>query len=135
MPPVIYTVGHSTRTLDDFIALVRAHGVKAIADVRRFPMSRRHPHFNRESLSDSLATEDMKYFWVPELGGRRRPRPDSENTAWRNESFRGYADYMETADFAAAMRQLEEIAAANPTAILCAEAVWWRCHRSLIADY
>jgi uncharacterized protein (DUF488 family) len=135
MSRTIYTVGHSTLALADFLSLIEAHGVQTIADVRRFPMSRRHPQFNRDTLDAALRAAGGKYFWLPELGGRRRPRPDSSNTAWRNESFRGYADYMETATFAAAAQRLEEIAAANVTAILCAEAVWWRCHRSLIADY
>ncbi len=103
--------------------------------MRSFPSSRRYPHFNRIALDEALAAETIKYFHLPELGGRRRARPDSENIAWRNASFRGYADYMETAAFHAGIERLLEIAQSNRTAIMCAEAVWWRCHRGLIADY
>jgi uncharacterized protein (DUF488 family) len=117
------------------LALLAAHGVRAVADVRRFPGSRRHPQFNRETLAARLAQAGIAYHWLPELGGRRRARPDSRNTAWRNASFRGYADYMETEEFAAAAARLEEIARQAPVALLCAEAVWWRCHRALIADH
>ncbi len=131
----IWTIGHSTRTLDEFIALLRAYGVTAVADVRQYPGSRRYPHFNREALSAALGDAGITYVHFPELGGRRQPRPDSPNTAWRNESFRGYADYMETEAFRAGIDRLLDLARRRPTAILCAEAVWWRCHRSLISDY
>lgn len=131
---MIFTLGHSTRTLDEFLALLRAHGVNAVLDVRRFPASRRYPYFNREALAAALDAEGIEYHWLPELGGRRAPRPDSHNTAWRNASFRGYADYMETPAFREGINRLEAIAAGRNAAILCAEAVWWRCHRSLIAD-
>lgn len=103
--------------------------------MRRFPGSRRHPHFDRDALSASLARIDIEYHGFADLGGRRTPRPDSHNTAWRNAAFRGYADYMETADFESAIRRLEPIAARRRTAILCAEALWWQCHRALISDY
>lgn len=130
----IYTLGHSTRTFDEFLALLRAHGVNAVVDVRRFPASRRHPHFNRDALAESLHAAGIGYHWLPELGGRRSPRSDSRNTAWRHPSFRGYADYMETPPFRNGMNRLEAIASGRKAAILCAEALWWRCHRSLIAD-
>lgn len=130
----VWTVGHSTRSLSEFIDLLRAHEIEALADVRRFPASRKHPHFGRDPLRNSLAEIGIEYLALPELGGRRRPRPDSRNTAWRNESFRGYADYMETAEFRAGIERLLEHAGRKRTAIMCAEAVWWRCHRALIAD-
>jgi len=130
----IWTVGHSTRALSDFLALLAANGIEAVADVRQYPASRRYPHFNQRALSESLARIGVEYVWLPELGGRRKPRLDSRNTAWRNESFRGYADYMETADFRAGIERLLEVARRKRTAILCSEALWWRCHRSLIAD-
>ena len=103
--------------------------------MRRFPGSRRYPHFNGSALLESLPAEGIQYVHMAELGGRRAARPDSHNTAWRNESFRGYADYMETAEFQQAIERLLELAEKRRTAIMCAEAVWWRCHRSLIADY
>lgn len=135
MIPVVLTIGHSTRTLDELIETLRAHGVRAAADVRRFPASRRYPHFNRETLGPALARAGIEYAWMPALGGRRVPRPDSRNTRWRNRSFRGYADYMETAAFRDAVEHLETIARKGATVVMCAEALWWRCHRSLIADY
>jgi uncharacterized protein (DUF488 family) len=115
--------------------LLRAHRIEAVADVRQYPGSRRYPHFGREALSASLAAAGVEYVHMPELGGRRKARADSHNTAWRNESFRGYADYMETPEFAAAIERLLALAKRKRTAILCSEAVWWRCHRSLISDY
>jgi uncharacterized protein (DUF488 family) len=131
----VWTVGHSTRTLDEFLELLTANDIEALADVRRFPASRKHPHFNQDALRDSLSGIGVEYVPLPELGGRRRPRPDSHNTVWRNESFRGYADYMETEGFRAGIKRLLELARRRRTAVMCAEAVWWRCHRSLIADY
>ena len=131
----IFTIGHSTRTLDDFLALLRAHGVNQLADVRTVPKSRRHPHFAGDALAQSLPQAGIAYRHFPALGGLRKPRRDSRNTGWRHESFRGYADHMETAAFRAAVDTL--IAwSADPatTAIMCAEAVWWQCHRQLIAD-
>jgi uncharacterized protein (DUF488 family) len=130
----IFTVGHSTRSIEDFIALLHAHGVRAVADVRLIPRSRRLPHFNDESLTLSLPTARLAYHPFKSLGGRRRPLKDSVNTAWRNDSFRGYADFMQTPAFAAALEQLTELAADVPTTTMCAEAVPWRCHRSMIAD-
>ena len=134
-PSTIWTIGHSTHSPDTFIAILRAHGIEAIADVRRFPGSRRHPHFGAEALRALLATAGIDYHAFPDLGGRRTPRPDSPHTAWRNAAFRGYADYMDTPEFNDAMRRLEPIAAKRRTAILCAEALWWHCHRALISDY
>jgi uncharacterized protein (DUF488 family) len=131
---VIYTIGHSTRPLEDFIALLRAHGVAQLVDIRSIPRSRRHPHFSSEALSASLAKQGILYRHSPALGGMRKPRRDSRNTAWRVEGFRGYADYMETEAFQAALDDLVALAGQAPTAIMCAEAVWWRCHRQLVAD-
>jgi uncharacterized protein (DUF488 family) len=132
----IWTIGHSTRTIDKFISLLEEHGIKLLADVRLLPGSKRYPQFNKETLADSLGKVGICYEHFPELGGRRKPREDSPNTAWRNESFRGYADYMETEEFGEGVKRLLDLAAdAGPTAIMCAEAVWWRCHRSLISDY
>jgi uncharacterized protein (DUF488 family) len=132
---MIYTIGHSTHTLETFVEMCNAHGVRGVIDVRRFPMSRRHPHFSRESLAAELAKRGIEYTWLPDLGGRRAARPDSRNTRWRNASFRGYADYMETPPFLEAVARLQAIAVLRTSAIMCAEALWWRCHRSLIADY
>jgi uncharacterized protein (DUF488 family) len=132
--PTVYTVGHSTRSLDELIALLKQHGVRAVADVRRFPKSRKYPHFNDEALAMSLPAAGFRYLPLPALGGRRRAMLDSVNTGWRNESFRGYADYMQTPAFEAGVSQLSALAAQTPTAMMCAEAVPWRCHRSLIAD-
>lgn len=117
------------------MALLRAHRIEAVADVRRFPASRKHPHFNRDAMEEALAGEGIAYQPFPDLGGRRRPRPDSPNRAWRNESFRGYADYMQTPAFAAAAERLHRLSLERRTAMLCAESVWWRCHRGLIADW
>ena len=135
MELTIWTIGHSTRTLSEFIELLAVHEIKALADVRRFPASHRHPHFDQDALRTSLPEVGVEYVPLLELGGRRRPHPDSQNTLWRNESFRGYADYMETEGFRAGIERLLELARRKRTAVMCAEAVWWRCHRSLIADY
>ena len=131
---VVHTIGHSTRTLDELVALLRAHGIDAIADVRRHPGSRRHPHFARDALASSLPDIGVHYTWMPELGGRRRARPDSPHHAWREESFRAYADHMDEPEFQDALAGLIASAATRSTAIMCAEAVPWRCHRQLIAD-
>ena len=130
MTDSIYTVGHSTRTLDALIGLLRAHGVERLVDIRRYPGSRRLPHFSRDSLQQALPD----YIHMPELGGRRRPLPDSPNDGWRNESFRAYADYMATPEFRSAIDRLIALANEKPTAIMCAEAVPWRCHRNLVSD-
>lgn len=133
--PAIWTVGHSTRTWEEFLALLTANGIGAVADVRRFAGSRRYPHFGSEALRTALAAAGVDYVHIPELGGRRRPQPGSPNTAWRNEAFRGYADHMGTEEFRKGIERLLELAHRQRTAILCAEAVWWRCHRALIADH
>ena len=131
----IWTIGHSTRDIANFVSLLQANGIKLLVDVRGLPGSKRYPQFNKETLADSLGKAGIHYEHFPELGGRRKARPDSSNTAWRNASFRGYADYMETGDFDKGVKRLLDLADTNPTAIMCAEAVWWRCHRSLISDY
>ena len=131
----IWTIGHSTRTLAEFLELLRENKIEALADVRRFPGSRRYPHFNEAELSVSLAGSGIEYAPFKQLGGRRRPRPDSVNTIWRSESFRGYADCMETAEFKVAILYLRGLARRKRTVIMCSEAVWWRCHRALISDY
>ena len=132
----IWTIGHSTRNIDNFVSLLQENGIKLVADVRMFPGSKRYPQFNRESLACSLGQWEIRYEHFPGLGGRRKTRPDSRNTAWRNASFRGYADYMETDEFHRGIERLLGLAnTTGPTAIMCAEAVWWRCHRSLISDY
>jgi uncharacterized protein (DUF488 family) len=130
----IWTIGHSTRPLEDFLGLLAAYDIENVADVRSFPGSRRYPQYGKVELSASLARHGLGYHWLPALGGRRRVSPDSPNTGWRNASFRGYADYMATAEFAQGLLQLTDLASGARTAIMCAEALWWRCHRSLIAD-
>jgi uncharacterized protein (DUF488 family) len=132
----IWTIGHSTRTIEEFIGALQAHGIKLVADVRLLPGSKRHPQFNKEELAKSLRDCGISYEHFPELGGRRRPKTNSRNTGWRNQAFRGYADHMETAEFVRGVARLGEIAEGNGApAIMCAEVVWWKCHRSLIADY
>ena len=133
-PLTIFTVGHSTRAIDEFIALLRAHGVRQLVDVRTIPRSRHNPQFGQDQLGPALEQAGIHYLHMPELGGLRHSRRDSINTAWRNASFRGYADYMQTEAFAGAVKNLIALARKRPTAIMCAEAVPWRCHRSLIAD-
>ncbi len=130
----VYTLGHSTRAPGAFLALLAAHGIAGIADVRRFPGSRRHPHFAREALAEALGAAGVGYDWLPALGGRRAPRPDSPHVAWREPAFRGYADHMETPEFRQGLAALLDLAAERRCAVLCAEAVPWRCHRQLIAD-
>lgn len=130
----IFTIGHSTRSADEFIGLLAAHEVNCLADVRTVPRSRRNPQFNRDTLPGTLREAGIDYVHMRGLGGFRRPRPDSVNAAWRNESFRGYADYMQTPEFAEHLEALLARAATERIAIMCAEAVPWRCHRSLIAD-
>jgi uncharacterized protein (DUF488 family) len=130
----VLTVGHSTLSLEQFLRLLRSAQVDAIADVRRYPGSRRHPHFGRELLSASLGAHGIAYLHLPELGGRRSPQPDSPNVGWTQASFRGYADHLRTSEFATGLTRLEDLAASARTAIMCAEALWWRCHRRLIAD-
>jgi uncharacterized protein (DUF488 family) len=133
-PRLIFTIGHSTRARRDFLRLLRAHRVRELADVRTIPRSRHNPQFNAPELARALRRAGIGYEHMPGLGGLRRPRPDSINLAWRNASFRGYADYMQTREFAAAIAVLARHARRRRVAVMCAEAVPWRCHRSLIAD-
>jgi uncharacterized protein (DUF488 family) len=133
-PATIWTIGHSTRTLEEFLGLLSEYRIEAIADVRRFPGSRRYPYFASDALAASLPTHGIAYQWIPRLGGRRKVQPGSPNTAWRNASFQGYADYTATAEFAEGLAELLALAAGKRTAMMCAEAVWWRCHRSIVAD-
>jgi len=132
----IWTIGHSTRAVDEFISLLKENEIKLLADVRAWPGSKRYPQFNKEVLAESLNAHGISYEHFPELGGKRKSKPDSRNSAWPNASFRGYADYVETEEFKKGIERLLDVAEeTGPTAIMCAEAVWWRCHRSLIADY
>lgn len=131
----LWTIGHSNRSIEDFIALLQTERIGVVVDVRQFPSSRTCPQFGAEALREALCETGIGYQHLVELGGRRRARPDSHNVAWRNDSFRGYADYMETPAFAGGIEGLVTIARERRAAIMCSEAVWWRCHRSLIADY
>jgi uncharacterized protein (DUF488 family) len=129
-----FTIGHSTHALDAFCGLLERHGVRRVADVRRFPGSRRHPQFGADALAAGLAARGIGYAHLAALGGRRSVAPGSRNGGWENAAFRGYADHMATASFAAGLAELEALAAAEPTAVMCAEALWWQCHRRLVAD-
>ena len=131
----VWTIGHSTREIGEFVALLKENQIEVLADVRRYPGSRRHPQFGQAQLAQTLRDSGIEYVHMPELGGRRPARPNSVNTAWRNAAFRGYADYMETAEFAKGIENLIDVATRNRAVIMCAEALWWQCHRGLIADY
>lgn len=131
----IWTIGHSTHSLEEFIAMLQSSRIQLIADIRNYPGSRRYPHFNKDVLEKFLSQYNIGYVHVRTLGGRRKPNPGSKNTSWRNLAFRGYADYMETADFKTGIEQLEKMAITQRTAYMCSEAVWWRCHRSMVSDY
>lgn len=131
----IWTIGHSTRSLDDFLALLKSFNIGQLIDVRRYPGSRKFPWFNKENLAMRLPEHHISYLHLENLGGRRKADKDSQNTAWRLASFRGYADYMETDTFKKAAEELQQIARNNRTAYMCSEAVWWSCHRSLVSDY
>ena len=131
----IWTVGHSTRSIEEFNQILNSHQIKTLVDVRTFPGSRRYPQFNKPELAVSLEAIGIQYVHLAKLGGRRKARPDSKNTAWNNESFRGYADHMETPEFQEGIAELLKLARLQSTAVMCAEAVWWRCHRSMISDY
>jgi uncharacterized protein (DUF488 family) len=131
---VIFTIGHSTRPIEEFIELLRANHIRQLVDIRTIPKSRRNPQFSAENLSVSLGEAGIEYTHLKALGGLRRPRPDSVNTGWRNASFRGYADYMQTPEFEAALDRAIDLARQKPAALMCAEAVPWRCHRSLVSD-
>lgn len=130
----IWTIGHSTRSWEVFVAMLRDAGIQTLVDVRRFAGSRRHPQFSGATMGPVLASRGITYVPMPDLGGRRKPAPDSRNTAWRNTSFRGYADWMASDAYRAACARVVELARAAPTAVMCAEALWWQCHRSLISD-
>ncbi|RYZ23577.1 MAG: DUF488 domain-containing protein [Chitinophagaceae bacterium] len=132
--PQIWTIGHSTRSLEEFLGLLHAFSVTQLVDVRHFPGSRKYPHFNQEPLHAGLAAAGIGYEHIVSLGGRRKPDPDSVNTAWRHPNFRGYADYMSSPEFLEGFARLEAMGRQAPTAYMCSEAVWWRCHRSLISD-
>ena len=134
-PNVTYTIGHSTHTIEVFMAILQSFDIKTIVDIRRFPGSRKFPQFDQHNLKIALEAVGIQYVSMLELGGRRKPNNDSKNTIWKNESFRGYADYMETTVFATAIIKLEEIALQQTTAYMCSEALWWRCHRSMVSDY
>ena len=132
----LYTVGHSTRSLEDFVEILQAHSVRTLVDIRAFPMSRRLPQFNRESLEQSLSAVGIRYIWMQALGGyRKKIREESPHIALRNPSFRNYADYMLTAEFEGAMAELIALAEESPTAYMCAERVYFRCHRMLVSDW
>ncbi|TAN03945.1 MAG: DUF488 domain-containing protein [Rhodanobacteraceae bacterium] len=133
-PETLWTIGHSTRSLDEYLALLQANKIEVLADVRHFPGSRKYPHFNVEPLRQALRAAGIDYQPFTELGGRRKVQPDSPSTAWRHPAFRGYADYMQTEAFHAGIERLKALATRKRTAIMCAEAVWWRCHRGLISD-
>ena len=134
MDSTIWTIGHSTRPWDAFLGLIAGNRLEAVADVRRFPRSRRQPQYAEATLCAALAEHGIAYRWLPALGGRRRAVPDSPNISWRNASFRGYADHMGTAEFSAGLNALLELSGRWRTVLMCAEALWWRCHRALIAD-
>lgn len=131
----IWTIGHSTRSPDEFLTLLHSFHISMLIDIRNYPGSKRYPHFNKEALQLSLPQNSIHYLHFKELGGRRKPVPGSLNNRWRNAAFRGYADYMGTENFKNTMHDLENIAIEQPTAFMCSEAVWWSCHRALVSDY
>ena len=131
----IWTIGHSTRPIAEFITILKSFSIELVIDVRHFPGSRRFPHFNKEALEIQLPQNDIEYRHILELGGRRKARPDSINTSWKHPAFRGYADYMASPMFKTGIALLEQLASKQRTAYMCSEAVWWRCHRALISDY
>ena len=131
----IYTIGHSTRAIAEFLDLLKSFNIKIVADIRSLPGSRKFPQFNQENLKLSLEENGIEYIYIANLGGRRKVNPDSKNTTWRNKSFQAYADFMETDSFENGMGNLTKLALKKPTAMMCSEAVWWRCHRSMVSDY
>ena len=134
-PKTIWTIGHSTHSLEEFVAMLHSFNIELVGDIRSFPSSRRFPQFNKEALEMSLPQSNIQYTHLMKLGGRRKVNPESKNTTWRNDAFRGYADYMETDSFVEGIKELAEIAQQQRTAYMCSEAVWWRCHRSMVSDY
>lgn len=131
----VWTIGHSTHSLGELVAMLRSFKIDVVVDIRSYPGSRKFPHFNKESLELSLPENNIHYIHLKKLGGRRKVAPESKNTTWRHEAFRGYADYMYTKSFAEGIKELVEIAQQHRTAYMCSEAVWWRCHRSMVSDY
>jgi len=132
--PTVWTIGHSTRDADEFVRILQAHRIELVADVRRFPGSRRNPQYSGEAIARTLAASSIEYRWIELLGGRRRPDADSPNLGWRHPAFRAYADYVETEAFAAGLAELLDAAYGLRTAVMCSELLWWRCHRRLVAD-
>jgi uncharacterized protein (DUF488 family) len=130
----VWTIGHSTRSADDFVSLLLGHQIDRLADIRTIPQSRRHPHFGRGALEARLGEEGIRYQHFPELGGLRKPQPDSVNGGWKHQAFRGYADHMQTPAFGVAVEELLAFGQGGEVAVMCAEAVWWRCHRMLLSD-
>jgi uncharacterized protein (DUF488 family) len=133
-PKLIYTIGHSTHSIEEFLAMLQSFNIETLADIRNFPGSKRFPHFNSDTLARSLQETGIHYQHFKALGGRRKPLKDSKNTGWRLAAFRGYADYMETPEFQQALTELQSVAESSTTAYMCSEAVWWSCHRSLVSD-
>lgn len=134
MPHTIWTIGHSNREVAELVDLLRGPRIEVVADIRRFPGSRRQPRFSREAIGAELTSSGIGYHWLPDLGGRRPPLPESHNTGWRHPAFRGYADYMATEEFSRGLLELTTLAEGRRTAMMCSEAVWWRCHRRLVSD-
>lgn len=133
--PTLFTIGHSTRSSEEFLDLLNSFHIRILADIRRLPGSRKFPQFDQDQLKKSLEENGIEYIYIENLGGRRKPSADSVNTVWRNKSFQAYADYMETESFADGAAELAKLAQEKPTAMMCSEAVWWRCHRSMVSDY
>ena len=131
----IWTVGHSTHTFDEFVAILKSFRIEVVADIRSFPGSRKFPQFNKDTLEITLPKNRLDYIHIKDLGGRRKTNPNSKNILWRHPSFRGYADFMETEVFRKGLRELEQMALIKRTVYMCSEAVWWRCHRSMVSDY
>jgi uncharacterized protein (DUF488 family) len=131
----LYTIGHSNHELADFLSILKQYKIETLVDIRTLPGSKRYPQFDQENLAPALKNEHIQYIYLKSLGGLRPTHKDSKNIAWHNASFRGYADYMETSEFETAIQELEKIASASVTGIMCAEVLWWRCHRSMVADY
>ena len=132
---IIWTIGHSTRSFEEFVSMLAAFQIECVIDIRRFPGSQRFPQYNKETLGPALSSHGIRYTHMEALGGRRNPRPDSMNTAWRVKAFRGYADYMESDEFKKAMSELEKLSRTMRCAFMCTEAVWWSCHRALVSDW
>lgn len=131
----VFTIGHSTHSFDDFLKMLQSFHIEMVADIRSYPGSRKFPQFNKENLANTLPENNIEYIHIPKLGGRRRVKKDSKNNRWRKDAFKGYADYMETNDFKMGIEELEKLAVTKKTAYMCSEAVWWRCHRSMVSDF